>query len=181
MKARGTISSSGGHEAHLSAIAYMSDSYFVGTIARVHNLWRYSTQRKSKSKATVDEDVLKKLLAMDDAELKRQRYLDDADIKRIQRVRNGEKLERLVSTTLSIFTIRAALGRTSGSLLRWRLRGLEMGAVLCTRGCIRAMARLLLVVCKRFVQLIDGGDVDANLSQGLVRLKQPDSNGTSKL
>jgi hypothetical protein len=43
------------------------------------------------------------------------------------------------------------------------------------------MARLLLVVCKRFVQLIDGGDVDANLSQGLVRLKQPDSNGTSKL
>ena len=94
MKARGTISSEGGHEAHLSAIAYMSDSYFVGTIARVHNLWRYSTQRKSKSKATVDEDFLKKLLAMDDAELKRQRYLDDADIKRIQRVRNGEKLER---------------------------------------------------------------------------------------
>jgi acyl-CoA thioesterase 8 len=72
MKARGTISPEGGHEAHLSAIAYMSDSYFIGTIARVHKLWRYSTQRKSKSKSSIDE----------------------ADIKRIQRVRNGEKLRK---------------------------------------------------------------------------------------
>ncbi|KAH6644746.1 thioesterase-like superfamily-domain-containing protein [Boeremia exigua] len=89
MKARGTISPEGGHEAHLSAIAYMSDSYFIGTIARVHKLWRYSQHRKSQSKASVDEDVLKKLLAMDDAELKRQKYLDATDIKRIQMVRNG--------------------------------------------------------------------------------------------
>ena len=94
MKARGTISPEGGHEAHLSAIAYMSDSYFIGTIARVHKLWRYSTQRKSKSKSSIDEDVLKKLLAMPDAELKRQKYLDEADIKRIQRVKNGEKLRK---------------------------------------------------------------------------------------
>lgn len=43
------------------------------------------------------------------------------------------------------------------------------------------MARSLLAVCKRFVQPNDGVDVDANLPQGLVRLKQPDSNGTSKL
>jgi hypothetical protein len=43
------------------------------------------------------------------------------------------------------------------------------------------MARLLLAVCKRFVQIHDVEDVNTNLSQGLVRLKQPDSNGTSKL
>lgn len=71
MKARGTISTSGSHEAHLSAIAYMSDSYFVGTIARAHKLWRYSHSRSSSSKSSADEDVLKKLLAMDDAQLKR--------------------------------------------------------------------------------------------------------------
>jgi acyl-CoA thioesterase 8 len=94
MKARGTISSAGGHEAHLSAIAYMSDSYFVGTIARAHKLWRYSTQRKSNSKSSADEDVLKKLLAMDDAELRRMKFVDEADIQRLHRIRNGEDVSR---------------------------------------------------------------------------------------
>ncbi|KAI9675683.1 MAG: hypothetical protein M1817_001050 [Caeruleum heppii] len=42
MQARGNISSSGGHQAHLNALAYMSDSYFIGTVARVHDLWRVS-------------------------------------------------------------------------------------------------------------------------------------------
>jgi len=91
IRARGKISSTGGHEAHLSAIAYMSDSYFVGTIARAHKLWRYSTARKSSSKSTADEDVLKKLLAMDDEQLRRQKFVDEADIQRIRRMRNGEE------------------------------------------------------------------------------------------
>jgi acyl-CoA thioesterase II len=30
------------HQAHLSALAYMSDSYFIGTVARIHNLLRFS-------------------------------------------------------------------------------------------------------------------------------------------
>jgi acyl-CoA thioesterase 8 len=42
IRARGQISAAGGHEAHLSAIAYMSDSHFIGTVSRIHNLWRYS-------------------------------------------------------------------------------------------------------------------------------------------
>jgi acyl-CoA thioesterase 8 len=40
IKARGKISEAGGHQAHLSALAYMSDSYFIGTISRIHDLWR---------------------------------------------------------------------------------------------------------------------------------------------
>lgn len=32
------------HQAHLSALAYMSDSFFIGTVARVHNLMRFSTR-----------------------------------------------------------------------------------------------------------------------------------------
>jgi acyl-CoA thioesterase 8 len=43
MRARGRISPAGGHQAHLSALAYMSDSYFIGTVSRVHNLWRFSS------------------------------------------------------------------------------------------------------------------------------------------
>jgi acyl-CoA thioesterase 8 len=41
IKAKGRISPSGGHQAHLSALAYMSDSYFIGTISRIHDLWRF--------------------------------------------------------------------------------------------------------------------------------------------
>jgi acyl-CoA thioesterase len=32
------------HQAHLSALAYMSDSFFIGTVALVHNLIRFSTR-----------------------------------------------------------------------------------------------------------------------------------------
>lgn len=72
----------------------MSDSYFIGTVARSHKLWRYSTQRKSKAKSSIDEDVLKKLLAMDDAELRRVKFVDNADIERIRRWKNGEDVRK---------------------------------------------------------------------------------------
>ena len=91
IKARGKISPAGGHEAHLSALAYMSDNYFIGTIARVHKLWRYSSARAGNSKSTIDEEVLKKLLAMDNESLKR---VPDIDIQRLQRLRNGEDLSQ---------------------------------------------------------------------------------------
>ncbi|KAI1077559.1 Thioesterase/thiol ester dehydrase-isomerase [Whalleya microplaca] len=41
VRARGRISDEGGLRAHLSALAYISDSYFIGTISRLHRLWRY--------------------------------------------------------------------------------------------------------------------------------------------
>ncbi|KAH8169816.1 thioesterase-like superfamily protein [Sarocladium implicatum] len=40
-RAKGKISSGGGRRAHLNALAYMSDSYFIGTVSRVHRLWRF--------------------------------------------------------------------------------------------------------------------------------------------
>ena len=70
----------------------MSDSYFIGTIARAHHLWRYSTQRKSNHKSSIDEDMLKRLLAMDDAELRRMKFVDEVDIQRIRRLKNGEDI-----------------------------------------------------------------------------------------
>ncbi|KAF7556749.1 hypothetical protein G7046_g6227 [Stylonectria norvegica] len=41
LRARGTISAAGGHQAHLNALAYMSDSFFIGTVSRIHGLWRF--------------------------------------------------------------------------------------------------------------------------------------------
>ena len=39
IRARGKIA--GGHQSHLEALAYMSDSYFIGTVSRIHKLWRF--------------------------------------------------------------------------------------------------------------------------------------------
>ena len=41
VRCRGNLSPDAGTQGHLSALAYMTDSYFIGTIARVHNLWRF--------------------------------------------------------------------------------------------------------------------------------------------
>lgn len=41
IKARGHISDAGGYQAHINALAYMSDSYFIGTVSRIHDLWRF--------------------------------------------------------------------------------------------------------------------------------------------
>jgi acyl-CoA thioesterase 8 len=41
IRAKGKISAEGGHQAHLNALAYVSDSYFIGTISRIHRLWRF--------------------------------------------------------------------------------------------------------------------------------------------
>jgi acyl-CoA thioesterase 8 len=71
----------------------MSDSYFVGTVARVHKLWRFSSARKSNAKSSIDEEVLKKLLATDDEELKRIKILDQSDLELLRRLKNGEQEE----------------------------------------------------------------------------------------
>ena len=39
VRAKGEIT--GGHQAHLNALAYVSDSFFIGTITRIHKLWRF--------------------------------------------------------------------------------------------------------------------------------------------
>lgn len=91
IKARGRISEAGGHQAHLSALAYMSDSYFIGTVARVHSLWRYSTSPKKPSEAGggklgITPEVIKKLKAMDEETLKRMEGMDDDVIKQLRAV-----------------------------------------------------------------------------------------------
>jgi len=94
IKARGRISDDGGHQAHLSALAYMSDSYFIGTVARVHKLWRYNTNSADKKdgktgveKMGITVEVIEKLKAMDDDTLRRMEGMDE-DV--IDQLRNTE-------------------------------------------------------------------------------------------
>lgn len=51
-RAYGSISSSGGQQAHLSALAYMSDNWFIGTIPRVHRILRSSPDPASPQSAS---------------------------------------------------------------------------------------------------------------------------------
>ncbi|KAF2845976.1 Thioesterase/thiol ester dehydrase-isomerase [Plenodomus tracheiphilus IPT5] len=169
MKARGHISPAGRHEAHLSAIAYMSDSYFIGTIARAHKLWRYSSQRASKAKPSVDEDMLKKLLAMDDAELKRMKFVDEADIQRIRRLKNGEDITNvrdtpeigmMVSLDHTIYFHNPRSFRAD----EWIFSETETSWAGDGRG---------LVYQRMYTQ--DGLLIASCIQEGLVRLKQSDS------
>jgi len=65
IKAEGRISEEGGHRAHLAAVAYMSDQFFIGTVSRVHKLWRIPVARHEHKEVKVDEDVQKKLRSAD--------------------------------------------------------------------------------------------------------------------
>lgn len=94
IKAKGRISEEGGHQAHLSALAYMSDSYFIGTVARVHKLWRYSTeadkkgkQEKSAEKAGgIPVELIEKLKGMDDEALRRMDGMDEDVVDQLKNV-----------------------------------------------------------------------------------------------
>jgi acyl-CoA thioesterase 8 len=69
IKARGRISDAGGHQAHLSALAYMSDSYFIGTVSRIHDLWRFGGPTDTKKGGKGDEGT------SDDDIKRREEYL----------------------------------------------------------------------------------------------------------
>ncbi|KAL9019784.1 MAG: hypothetical protein Q9185_002928 [Variospora sp. 1 TL-2023] len=61
IKARGRISSTDEPQVHLAALAYMSDSYFIGTVARVHNLWRFSFSKNRGEKARIYKDPMARM------------------------------------------------------------------------------------------------------------------------
>ncbi|KAI5367610.1 putative acyl-CoA thioesterase, HotDog domain superfamily [Septoria linicola] len=103
IKCRGKISEEGGTQAHLSALAYMSDSYFIGTVARTHRLWRYGTltktnekdkssEQKDRKEALATRDVLEKLKNMDLATLRKVEGMDDDMINQLKtlEIKDGE-------------------------------------------------------------------------------------------
>lgn len=79
VRARGHVSDEGGYQAHLSALAYVTDSYFIGTVALVHDIPRFSSPAE-----------LQKLLKA----LKNPSDLDDEDItKALKELKEEEAAE----------------------------------------------------------------------------------------
>lgn len=88
-RSRGRISDEGGHQAHLSALAYITDSYLIGSVSRVHDIPRF-TSRKELEKAL--------------NALKNPSDLDDEDIARaLKELKEGEadQLRRRLEGALS--------------------------------------------------------------------------------
>ncbi|PLB37408.1 Thioesterase/thiol ester dehydrase-isomerase [Aspergillus candidus] len=79
LRARGKISETGGHQANLSALAYITDSFFIGTVTRVHDIPRF----------TSPQELERALNA-----LKNPSDLDDEDIARaLKELKEEEALE----------------------------------------------------------------------------------------
>ena len=66
VRSRDRISAEGGHQAHLNALAYISDNYFIGTISRIHRLWRYPF--KVDDLATLDPGLREHIRMLNDFE-----------------------------------------------------------------------------------------------------------------
>ncbi|POS84041.1 hypothetical protein EPUL_002840, partial [Erysiphe pulchra] len=49
MKAKGVISEAGGHQAHITALAYISDSQFLGTVTVIHDYYKYPNKIDKRS------------------------------------------------------------------------------------------------------------------------------------
>ena len=89
------------HQAHLSALAYMSDSYFIGTVARVHNLMRFTNRRNI-------EATLRSFKGSDEERKQMQRYLEDiareeeAENKELGPPPGGPKDDRKIGMMVSL-------------------------------------------------------------------------------
>lgn len=57
LRARGNISMKGGQHAHLNALAYMTDSYFIGFVSRAHNISRFSTGHENLSSSAAKKSA----------------------------------------------------------------------------------------------------------------------------
>jgi acyl-CoA thioesterase II len=96
VKCRGRISDDGGHQAHLSALAYMSDSYFIGTVARTHKLMRYDAvvlkQGDKSAKHLIPRNLVDMLKEMDIEQLRKYEEMDDELIDAIKTldIKDGE-------------------------------------------------------------------------------------------
>ncbi|MCJ1364381.1 hypothetical protein MMC16_003491 [Acarospora aff. strigata] len=159
IKARGRISPDGGHQAHLSALAYMSDSYFIGTVSRVHNLWRFAAPSTGGKPPSVDaadkHNVLKHL-----SEIVRLEQHDNA-----HRADERPQIGMMVSLDHTIYFHNPRDFRAD----EWMFTEMESPWAGDGRG---------LVLQKIWSR--EGKLIASCVQEGLVRLKQDDEGGSSK-
>jgi acyl-CoA thioesterase II len=96
------------HQAHLSALAYMSDSYFIGTVARAHNLVRFANRRSIERTlqnfvgSAKEKEEMKEYLeqiAREEAEENKEVHGENAQMQKV----DHRKIGMMVSLDHTIF------------------------------------------------------------------------------
>ena len=114
---RDYISATAGHKAHLCALVYMSDSYFLGTVSRVHRIPRYSSADALKradewsKKSTHPEDVskgqyLRHLAEQEAAEFRASEGIEDLSTSKsppAARQDSAKEISMMVSLSHSVY------------------------------------------------------------------------------
>ncbi|KAI0203226.1 Thioesterase/thiol ester dehydrase-isomerase [Astrocystis sublimbata] len=154
VRARGSISDEGGHQAHLSALAYMSDSYFIGTVSRIHRLWRFPFRPEEMEH--LDPEVRAHISKLNDTDL-------DGSLEEMQR---RPKVGMMVSLDHSIYFHNPKKVRAD----EWMFTEMESTWAGDGRG---------LVMQKIFSR--DGTLLATAIQEGVVRLKQDKKEPAPKL
>ncbi|KAL3482021.1 thioesterase-like superfamily-domain-containing protein [Aspergillus californicus] len=114
VRCRGTISDAGAQHAHLSALAYITDSFFIGTVSRVHDVPRFSSAAELKKALKAlknpsdldDEDIARSLTELKEEEsADLQRRLEGA-LSKLELEKNKEnhkEIGMMVSLDHSIY------------------------------------------------------------------------------
>ncbi|KAL4940372.1 hypothetical protein BDV06DRAFT_196794 [Aspergillus oleicola] len=114
VRCRGKISDAGAQHAHLSALAYITDSFFIGTVSRVHDIPRFSSVKELKMALKAlknpsdldNEDIVRSLNELKEEETAElQRRLEGALSKLNEQKNQGDHKEigMMVSLDHSIY------------------------------------------------------------------------------
>ncbi|KAL1979289.1 hypothetical protein VTN96DRAFT_6309 [Rasamsonia emersonii] len=181
IRARGRISAAGGHQAHLSALAYMTDSYFIGTVSRVHDIPRFASPaalqralQSLKNPSDLDSDTiaryLKDLAEEQQAELRKSRQDGTLDATKLSSIikhhrRDNREIGMMVSLDHTIYFHNPRAFRAD----EWMLSEMESPWAGEGRG---------LVMQKLWSR--DGVLIATCVQEGVVRLKQDEDSNNNK-
>ncbi|KAI1114757.1 acyl-CoA thioesterase II [Nemania sp. NC0429] len=155
VRARGRISDEGGLQAHLSALAYMSDSYFIGTVSRIHRLWRLPFRPEEMEH--LDPEIRAHLVKLNDV---------DEGAGGLEAMRDRPKVGMMVSLDHSIYFHNPKKVRAD----EWMFTEMESPWAGDGRG----------VVMQRIFSR-DGTLLATAIQEGVVRLKQDKKEQAPKL
>ena len=166
MRAKGRISDEGGHQAHLNALAYMSDSYFIGTVSRIHGLWRFPFTPGDVLGKTENGESSGKSLSKEQAEAVRRAMEFEGMGTNLEEWEGRPQVGMLVSLDHSIYFHEPTQVRAD----EWMFSEMESPWAGEERG----------VVTQRIFAK-DGTLLASCMQEGVVRLKQDGSEKGAKL
>jgi acyl-coenzyme A thioesterase 1/2/4 len=90
-----TNRSGSNYQAHAMALAYMTDTYFIGTVARVHNASRFTNKR-------IVDSALAAFRGSEDEAVQRQRFFDNLAREEMDENKDMDENEKLIHMMVTL-------------------------------------------------------------------------------